>query len=312
MPRIYLTATELNEHPMGIGLAAQLSQLPTGSIDKLLARASQRCDSYCRKRLQAPGSSTLSSAASAGASTIAVTGTLTLDNLAEQAVVLNPGAGNQETVLIQSGGVTVTSWASPYPGTIKLDQALVYNHSQNEPVQYCYKEVSEAGSSSTSDPYTEAMQTQAMQIALAHLPPARQALTRVVFLKNYPIISISQIEHAFSFTNQFNAVDMTIETIEPTQGWYRFNVATVILREGMMRTTYTGGYQTIPDDIKIATTYYLADELSMMSNPFGATRLTLGKKTTEWRRPSGSSADSGKTPAVSAAEEALKPYRRSV
>jgi hypothetical protein len=297
----------VEEHPLGIALAPQIGTLGPGVLDKLLSKASQKCDSECRKRLQAPGSSTLSYGASAGDISIQVASTLTLDDLDEQAVWINPGAANAETLIITSGGVLVnTPWVSPYPGVITLQGGLQYGHALNEPVQYLYKEVTLAGSSSSSDPYTESIQTQAMQLALAHLPPAHAALTRVVFVKNYPIISINQIEHAFSFSNGFNVVDITIETIFQNLGAYKFNVGTVILREGAMRTTYTAGFQTVPEDVKEATIYYFAEAMRLMTNPSGATSLTLGKKSQSWSRNK-----DGAPPLVADAKDILKRYKRT-
>lgn len=307
MPRLYLTPADLLVSPLYLGISPYLSQLPAGSVDLMLFRASERADQFCQKRLQAPGSSTLSANASAGNTTISVASTLTLDNLAEQAVRLNPGGANAETIGIVAGGVTLTNYPivdMPYPGTITLDSPLAFGHNSGETVQYVYKEVTEAGSSSSSDPYTEALQTQAMQLALAHLPPARTALTRVVFLKNYPIIGIYGIEHAFSFVNQFNQIDLSIESVVPAEGWFRFNVGSVILREGLMRTTYTGGYQSVPDDIKTACAYYFAEQVMMAVNPFGLQQLTMGKRTQRW------DTSKAKHFLVEEAEDILKKYRR--
>lgn len=305
MPRLYMTPNEVLETPLGIGLSAQIAALPIGSVDKMLAKASQRCDSWCSRRLQAPGSSQLSVGANVGDAEISVKSTLTLDELAENAVLINPGAGNQEIVSITSGGVDVTNWSSPYPGMLTLQSGLLYSHSNNEPVTYLYREVSEAGGSSSSDPYTEAIQTQAMQIALAHMPSTRMALTRVIFFKAWPIISINQIEHAFSFDNQFNNIDLNVESIETELGYARFNVGQVILKEGFMRLTYSGGFVNVPGDIKDATLYYFAEAMKLMTNPFGATSMTRGKRSNSWQASKG-----GDTPLVAQAKEALHRYKR--
>src|SRR5690348_9568551 len=107
--------------PVGLALASQINQLANGTLDALLARVSQRADNFCQKRLGAPGSTTLVGNPSAGAMSINVASTLSLDNLAEQAVILDMGLGSQETALIQPGGVKVnTPWVSPYPGTLAL------------------------------------------------------------------------------------------------------------------------------------------------------------------------------------------------
>jgi hypothetical protein len=292
--------------PMGLNPQVQAitNQLLPGALDQLLARASERCDTYCQKRLQAPASTTLSASANAGDTTISVTSLLTFDNLSELAVIVGVGGGNQETVQVVPGGTNVTTWLSPYPGTVMLKDKLVNGHSSGETVQLVYREVTEAGSSSSSDPYTEALQTQAMQLALAHLPPARTALTRVVFLKSYPIISLIEVEHAFSFTNQYNQVSLSIESVVHAEGWYRVDVGTVLLREGLMRTTYTGGYEYIPDDIKTACSYYLAEMLVQMVNPFGLEQLTMGKRTQRWNvaRPKNFLAEQ--------AEDILRRYKR--
>lgn len=303
---LYITPAELASSPFGIGVSASLSQLGANVVDQLIARASEQCDMATNKRLQAPGTSTLASIVHAGDKTVSVASTLTIDNREEQAIWINPNAGNQEVVSISSGGVTTTSWANPYPGTINIDIPCVNGHASGEPIQYLYKEVTEAGSSSSSDPYTEALQTQAMQLALAHLPPARTALTRIVFLKSYPIISLYSIEHAFSFVNQFNPIDMNIETIVPSEGWYRFNVATVVLREGIMRTTYTGGFQTIPDDIKNACILYVANQMKLMINPYGMQGLTMGKRSYHW------DTSKGKSTLTLEAEDILKKYKRLI
>jgi hypothetical protein len=304
---MYVTPQELLMTPLGLGLANHISALPVGSVEQTLARASQQCDSYCERRLQAPGSSTLSVSANAGDTSISVVSTNTLDELAELAVMINPGAANQELITIDSGGVTVTNWSSPYPGTIKLQNALQYNHAQNEVVQYYLREVSETGSSSSSDPYTEAIQTQAMQIALAHMPTTRIALTRIFFTKTYPIIKLVQVEHAFSFDNVYNNINMGVELIEPTLGYVKVNVGTVLLKEGYMRVTYSGGYENVPQDVKEATMLFFAESVRAMVNPFGATSMTLGKRSQSW----GWSKD-GDTPLVAQAKQKLKRYKRLV
>ncbi len=311
MPRLYLTPQELEETPLGLGLVSQISQLQPGVLDKLLARASQRCDKYCDKRLQAPSSSTLSQLANAGATSVSVASTLTLDNLDEQAIIFDQGLGTQETVLIQPGGVSVTSWQSPYPGTLTLATPLQFSHSSGGSVQYVYQEVREAGTASTGDPYTEALQSQAAQLALAHLPPMQVGLTRIVFLSSYPVINVLTVEHAYSFDTTYNLVYSASNSaftggiiLEAQSGYLRFRVGTVITPQGMVRTTYQGGYQAIPDDIKIATSYYLADTFAQLMNPFGATDILQGK-----RRQAFPLAQ-GKSPAVQLAQEALDNYRR--
>lgn len=305
MPRIYITPAELLETPLGIGLSSDFSSLGNGVLDKLISRASVMCDDYCNKRIQAPGSTTLAQNASVGASTISVASTLTLDDKDEQMVIIGTGS-TQESIIIATGGVLVSSWVSPYPGTITLLTPLLYNHIAGDPVQFVYQEVTQAQGSSTSDPYTESLETQTMQLALAHLPPAHTSLTRVVMLKAYPILNILNIEHAFSFVNEFHPVSLEIESTVPSEGWIRFNVGTVILREGLMRMTYTAGYQQVPEPVKTACSYYVALQMMQMVNPYFADSVAMGKRSVRYDM------SKGKANVAVEAENWLKNYKRTV
>ncbi len=191
MGKLFVTPAQLASYPIGVTMAGLINSLPPGTIDEILMRSSQRCEDFCQKRLQSPGSSTLSVPATAGQQSISVASTLTLDELAELAVIIDQGTGLQETVQITPGGVVAnTPLASPYPGTITLETPLQFSHSSGAAVQYCIQEVEEAGSASSGDPYTEALQTQAAQLALAHLPAYHAGLTRIVFCKSYPRTSL--------------------------------------------------------------------------------------------------------------------------
>lgn len=311
MPRIYMTPQEFSQTILGITLAGQLNQLPPGSIDQILAGVSQRVDSRIEKRLQAPGSTTLTGNVSANASSINVASTLTLDELDEQAVMLDVGLGTQETVLIQPGGVTVTSWQSPYPGTLALATPLQFGHSNGASVQYVYQEVDETPSASMSDPWSEALESQAAQLALAHLPPVHTGLNRIQFLKNYPIINVYEVDHAYSFTTTYNVIYQSGVPsfvggiiIEPASGWFRYNIGSVVLPQGLTRTTYTAGYQAIPDDVKRALVCYLKDEFQQFANPYGAVDSTMGKRKLSWAK------QGGKSPNVQDAEAYLERFRR--
>jgi hypothetical protein len=311
LPRVYLSPTEFSEMPIGAALANQINAMGTGVLDKMLARASQRCDIFCEKRLQQVGSTTLASGVSAGQSSLSLNSTLTLDNLAEQAAMVDYGNTNQETVLIQPGGVSVSSWASPYPGTVQLATPLVNGHSNAAPVQFCYVEVREASKASQSDPYSEALMSQAAQLALAHLPAIQVGLTRIVATKQYPISTVYLVEHSYSFDTTYDVVYNSANAtfaggiiLEPTAGYYRFKVGTVITPEGMVRTTYLGGYEAIPDDIKEAVSYYVADGLMRLVNPYMASDIQMGKRRQTWQMAL------AKSPNVQLAETLLCRYRR--
>jgi hypothetical protein len=314
MVRMYLNPLDVESSPLGLNpqIAGLISRLPQGSLDALIQRASQRVDSFCERRLQSPGSSTLQANVSAGATSIQVASTLNLDNKSENAIILNSGGGTQEGVLIEPGGVTVAFGETyPYPGTITLATPLEFGHNEGETVQYVYKEVREAIKASQSDPYSEALQTQAAQLALAHLPAMQVGLTRIVFLTSYPIQTVYTVEHAYSFDTQYNLVfnnsDPTFTggiILEANSGYYKFKVGTVVTPEGFTRTTYVGGFDIIPDDVRYATSLYLALEMLQYVNPFGLVGQRQGKLSSQWQLIK------GKHPLEIQAEEALKNYKR--
>src|SRR5438874_2506649 len=155
MPRLYLSSAELKESVLGYSMAGPINALSAAALDKLLFRASERVDGFCKRRLQTIGSTTISGSSTivAGSTSLPIVSTLTFDNKDEQAVTIGTG-GTQETILIQSGGVSVTSFTSPYPGTLTLDTPTQFNHSVGESVVGIYKEVTEAGGVSSGDSFS--------------------------------------------------------------------------------------------------------------------------------------------------------------
>jgi hypothetical protein len=310
---MYLDPLSVESSPLGLSpqIAGLISRMPQGSLDQLIQRASQRVDTYCERRIQAPGSTTVQTTVSAGVSTLSLTSTLTLDNKAENAAIIGTG-GTQETVEIQPGGVYTTSdEVYPYPGTITLISPLQFGHSAGEPVQFVYREVREAIKASRSDPYSEALQTQAAQLALAHLPAMQVGLTRIVFLTSYPIQTVYTLYHAYSFDTTYNLVynntDPTFTggiIIESVSGYLKFKVGTVITPEGFVKVLYSGGFNIIPDDVRYATSLYLALEMLQYVNPVGLVGQRQGKLSSQWQLIK------GKHPLEIQAEEALKNYKR--
>lgn len=294
MVRIYMTPVELLESPVGLGMSATLSSLGAGVLDKLLARASQRIDTFTNRRIQAPGSTTLSSNALAGDTSISVASTLTLDNGAEQAAIIGSGS-TQETVLIKPGGVSLTGSAiSPYPGVLQLSTPLQYAHSSGTGVQFCYQEVDVSGSVSGRDRFVD----------LELFPDVETlSFTRVCFVRNSPIIGLLKVEQADSLVNVYSTVDTSSLYIDERGGWYRVSIWQTLTPQDLLRTTYTGGYLVVPDDIKLACSYYLADEMTAVSNPGGLVELQMGKVRRKWGNVP------GKSQSVCQAEEILGSYR---
>jgi hypothetical protein len=288
MPRIYVTPTLFASFPAALTFAYQVSQLTaiSGAMDQLLARASRRVDGYSRKRIGAPGSTTIGTGGIvAGGTSLPVVSTLGFDNGQEQAVLLGSG-GTQEILPILPGGVQVTSWTSPYPGTLTLALPALYSHAAGQTVQGCYQEVSTVGSSGSSDVYSESLLAlnQAAQLARAHAPHFdTSGLTRIIFLKQYPITPpILRMEHMLPIDSQYSILDASPVGIQTAAGYLRLPIGSFVLPEGLFRTTYTAGFSYPPDDIAEATALYAADELQSMVSK-GAYELQVSKVRAKYR-----------------------------
>ena len=304
--RLYMTPTEISESVLGQSpaIANILSNLGTGVLEKMIARASARCDSYTRKRLQAPPTTIVGlGGIAAGGTTLPVSSTLGFDSLSEQAVQIGTG-GTQEIIPIMSGGVTTSSYTAPYVGTLTLAQPCIYAHSFGEPVVGLYQEIATALSSSSDDPFNEAF-TQEAQLAQAHAPLMAQGtnFTRMIFLKAYPIINIVKMEYTYSYDNAYYPLQVNSLAINPASGIARVRTGTVITPGGLIRATYSGGYVSLPEDIKEAVLLLLRDELIMYNNPFGLASQTQGKRSQSYRNGGSNALE---------AEAILKRYRRNI
>lgn len=283
MPRLYLNPTLFNETAEALTFPVQVARLQavSGALDQLLARASRRVDLTCKKRVMSPGTTTIATGGgiSAGATSVNLTSTLGFDNGQEQAILLNPGGANAEIVPVLPGGVNVTSWISPYPGSLALGTPVQYSHAALEPVQGLYQEVSTVGSSGSSDVYSESLLAlnQAAQLARAHAPQFdTSGLTRVIFLKQYPIIQLYRIEHMLPIDTTYETLDASQVGIQPSAGYLRLPIGSFVLPEGLFRSTYTAGFQYPSDEVQQATALYAADILQNMVT-MGASQSQQGK-----------------------------------
>lgn len=282
MPRIYLSTDDFLGTLEAMTFPAQVARVqavPFG-LDRLLAQATKRVDGHCKKRVCAPGQTSIGTGGiSAGSSVLPVTSTLGIDNGQELAVLLNPGQGNAEILPVVPGGVNVSNNTSPYPGSIQLASPAQYNHAANETVQGLYQEVSTVLSSGSSDVYSESLLelNQAAQLARAHAPQFdTSGLTRVIFVKQYPIVQLFKLEHMLPIDTSYEALDASQVGIHPSAGYLRLPIGSFVLPEGLMRTTYTAGYQFVPDEIQQATALYAADSLQRMMS-LGAAQMQQGK-----------------------------------
>lgn len=287
MPRLYVSTTDFLAHPAALAFPTQIAQVQanSGALDKLLARASRRVDGFARKRIQAiPATTVASPGCSAGATSLPITSTLGFDNGQEEAIVLGTG-GTQEIIPIAPGGVATSSWSGVYPGTITLATPTAYAHSAGETIQGCYQEVSTVGSSGSSDVYSESLleMSQDAQIAAAHAPRMVAGnLTRVLFLKCYPIMQLLKLEHMLSFTTTYGTLDVNSVGIAPNAGYIRLPVGALVLPEGLLRATYTAGFVNVPEDIADAAAWYAADEIQTIISQ-GSHDSLQGKRRNRWQ-----------------------------
>lgn len=280
IPRLYANRTDFLNSVVGTVYASQITQIPANTVDAMLFTASQNCDNFTKRRLGAPQSTTLSAQANPGDMSVQVASTIGWDSGAEQAIILDTGNA-QEIIPIVPGGVTANMpYISPYPGTINLASPVANTHASGTTVQGCYQEVSTAGSSSSKEPYTEDLLTQEAEVAQAHAPLIGQGgnLTRKVFLNSYPLITLYKVEHAFPWINTYAPIDVSAVLLNSRLGTYKLNLGTVVIPEGNIRTTYTGGFQNVPDNVKQAAIYYVADQLAVFYNIAGVLESQMGKR----------------------------------
>lgn len=304
MPRLYISTTDFLAHPAALAFPTQITQVQAnaGALDRMLSRASRRVDGYARKRIQSPPTTTVGTGGIAqGGTSLPVTSTLGFDNGQEEAIVLGTG-GTQEIIPIAPGGAATSSWSGVYPGTLTLAQPTAYAHIAGETVQGCYQEVSTVGSSGSSDVYSESLleMSQDAQIAAAHAPRMVEGnLTRVLFLKCYPIMQLLRLEHMLSFTTTYGTLDINSVGIAPNAGYIRLPLGALVLPEGLLRATYTAGFANVPEEIATAAAWYAADELQTMKS-MGAYDSMTGKQRYRWGQPM-----QGKSLYIQRAEEAI-------
>jgi hypothetical protein len=288
MPRIYLSSSELALYPVAITFSYELSRITalSGAMDRLLARASRRVDSFARKRIVSPPATTIGvGGIAAGGTSLPMTSTLGFDNGQEEAVIIGSG-GSQEIIPVAPGGVSVTNWASPYPGTITLAQGCAYSHSAGEAAQGCYQEISKVGNPSGRDMEDAAWSDLDQQAEIALMHSALNALptTRKIFLKCYPIVTLHKLEHALSIGSEYTDLGTSGVAIHPSAGWIRMPVGSLVTAEGLFRATYTAGFTTTPEEIQEATAWYVADELQSMQSR-GAYEIQSGKTKVKYADP---------------------------
>jgi hypothetical protein len=307
MPRQYLSPGDLNATIIGQIFATQIAGLPSGSLDGMLFRASMRADRFCKRRLGAPGSTTVGTGGCiAGATLIPLTSTLAIDNLDEQVMLIGSG-GSLETLTIVSGSAKPASpLVPPYPGTVKVATPCQFNHPNGDSVQVAYQETRHVGSSSGQDLYEDVV-TQQAQIAAAHaggFSTLEGDRARHHWLWQYPLVTILDMQHAYPYTNQYQEVDLPSLLLEPDRSHIKFPVGTFILSGGMLKTVYTAGYQAVPDDIVEAVSYFVGDELRLFSNAENAIQKQILRRNVKFSNAV------GKTQYVYQAEEALADYVR--
>lgn len=287
MPRLYLSVVDFQGHPAALAFPTQIAQLQavSGGLDRLLARASRRVDGFARKRIQAPPTTTVGTGGIAqGGTSLPLTSTLGYDNGQEEAVVIGTG-GTSEIIAVAPGGVAVSSWSGVYAGTITLASPTAYAHSAGETVQGCYQEVSTVGSSGSSDIYSESLleMSQDAQIAAAHAPRMIAGnLTRVLFLKCYPITQLLMLEHMLSFTTVYGPLNINSVGIAVNAGYLRLPIGALVVPEGLLRATYTAGFINVPEEAAEAAAWYAADDLQTIISQ-GSHDSLQGKRRNRWQ-----------------------------
>src|ERR1700692_3730967 len=113
MPRLYIDPTSFAGYAEALTFPAQMLrvQAVSGALDRMLAQATKRVDGFCKKRVCAPGTTTIATGGgiSAGVTSVNITSALGFDNGQETAIFFNPNGGNAEIVPVVAGGITLSS-----------------------------------------------------------------------------------------------------------------------------------------------------------------------------------------------------------
>ena len=308
MPRLYLLPGQFEDYPCALTFAFQVEQLlkaRPGAMDKLMASASRRVDGFARKRIVFPPATTIGTGGiAAGATMLPLTSTLGFDRGQEEAIIIG-----SEIIPLVPGGVSVSEWVYPYPGSVILAQGVTSSHSAGEAVRGCYQEISKVGNPSGRDieEGTWSGLDQAAQIAEAHAAVSAGPTTRSIFLKCYPIVALHKLEYTLPISSEYMNLGLSGVTTEPAIGRIRLPLGSFVMPGGLFKSTYTAGFANAPDEIQEATAWYAADELQMMTSK-GAYEIQSGKTRIKY-------ADAQVTKSIYAqkAEEIIsRGYRRSV
>lgn len=286
MPRMYIRPDTFLQHPVSMygGYAFNgASTFGIGVLEGMIARASARIDNATNRKWGIPGTTTLSKAALAGATSLSLASLINLDDA--PALLLQIGTGaTQETV--QIGTIHIPgAYALPIPGTVTLyaGSALQYNHSQGDPVVgYWYEQSNvRGGSTSNTDGYWDL--TQEGQIGMAHSPRGGQGgIVRVVFLRGFPIQKILSITVTYPWANAQDPGVVSDVFDGYAEGWYRFPIGYYVPSDSVVWTAYRSGYDTMPDQIQEAVIFEVAGELAMARNPLGAISVGSGVRHVSW------------------------------
>ena len=92
-----------------------------------------------------------------------------------------------------------------------------------------------------------------------------------IYLSEFPLIYVTSVEYSTDYGATYTAlVEFTDYVTEPEEGSITFiNYSSVTRMINGIKVTYTGGYETLPDDLKLAVmdvvTYYLKQSFSVKS-----------------------------------------------
>lgn len=277
MPRMYVTPLDFVTDPLGSALLPQQGQVsatdgafvPNGVVERLLWRASARVDKYCKRRLGAPGTTTLGANLSPGATAIPLTSCIGFDGTPDTVITL--GTGSASETLRCEGLVAVTP-RDPFPATVNLlsGTATQFAHNQGEPIAESYYEQRRlvGGETTSVDMYYDF--TQQGQIAQMHAPQQAGENVRKVFLSGYPILSITDVSVVYPWANVADHIGSTSDlSVMNAEGWYQFPIGYFVPPGSFVQTTYRGGWSYLPDDVQQAVIWEAASILALSYNPYG-------------------------------------------
>jgi len=268
MPTCYTSLTAFQNSAIGYDLASYSASKPAGAIDRAIFESSAVVSRHCGRELLASPTTTVggSGATSVGSLTILLGAAV---NIHQMDVLVFPHTGE----VVEVAGCSINDPATtPYPGVAQLVTPTANIYNPGDAVQvYRQERYTVRGRRTGGAGDSIVAQSQSGQMAQMHAPKGGAGSSRLIFLRQYPVLALFACYESLPWSNTETAVDLSSSYLNREEGWYRLPVGFFNPVATIWRTQYRAGYGVIPDDVQDAVHNLVAERLVRGQNPIGAT-----------------------------------------